>query len=128
MFTMWRRLELHKHSSTFVSMFLFTLCPWCLDPSRAPPACLTFLATVTMQVATYLIKGITLYEAINSFRHVRGITTLSQNVTTITTLIRCAYGVKSYWVLQFLQVTTSTTQEDSQVNLSLNFTPCKQMM
>ena len=33
------------------------------------------------------------------------------------------YATKTYWVLQFLQVTTSTTQEDSQVNLSLSFTP-----
>ena len=35
-----------------------------------------------------------------------------------------AVGLKTYWVLQFLQVTTSTTQEDSHVNLSLSFTPC----
>ena len=87
--------------------FIFTLWPWCLDPSRAPPACFTFLATVTMHVATYLIKSTKLYETTNSSRHVTGLT-----------------GLKTYWVLQFLQVTTSTTQEDSHVNLSLSFTPC----
>ena len=32
--------------------------------------------------------------------------------------------MSTYCCLQFLQVTTRTTQDDSQVNLSLSFTPC----
>ena len=96
--------------------FIITLWPWCFDPSRAPPACFTFLATVTMQVATYLIWKIQNYTR--------------WEITTTTNfqyLWSIGYAMKTYCVLQFLQVTTSTTQEDSQVNLSLNFTPCEQM-
>ena len=42
----------------------------------------------------------------------------------VTIMVIWVKALSTYCCLQFLQVTTRTTQDDSQVNLSLSFTPC----